>query len=85
MALLAAYRRTDLFDGVHDVSVHLGVRFGKIDTPQWLLPRFNTEVQRLQRAAYFSIPVAGFFGSLQAGRFINRCNSIGWSALFGGY
>ena len=71
-------RRTDLFDALTMLRYYLGVPFAKLTHREWLHPRFNIKYNALQRAAYFSVPVAGFFRSLQAGRFINRCSSIGW-------
>jgi thiosulfate reductase cytochrome b subunit len=71
-------RRIDLFDALRMLRYYLGVPFAKLTHREWLHPRFNTKYNALQRAAYFSVPVAGFCRSLQAGRFINRCSSSGW-------
>jgi hypothetical protein len=38
---------------------YLGFPFAKLARRKWLHPVFNTQYNALQRAAYFSVPVAG--------------------------
>src|SRR6267143_2481883 len=52
-------RRTDLFDALRMLRYYLGLPFAKLTHREWLHPRFNTKYNALQRAAYFSILVAG--------------------------
>ena len=64
---------------------YLGVPFAKLTRREWLHPRFNTKYNALQRAAYFSIPVAGFL-SLTTGWAIHNPMQLHWlAALFGGF
>jgi thiosulfate reductase cytochrome b subunit len=52
---------------------------------RWLHPLFNTKYNALQRAAYFSVPVAGFL-SVATGWAIHKPMQLHWlAALFGGY
>ena len=52
---------------------------------QWLHPRFNTKYNALQRAAYFSVPLAGLL-SVATGWAIHKPMQFHWlAALFGGY
>ncbi len=53
-------RRTDLFDAFKMLRYYLGLPFAKLTRLKWPHPRFNTKYNALQRAAYFSVPVAGF-------------------------
>jgi thiosulfate reductase cytochrome b subunit len=78
-------RRTDLFDAFRMFRYYLGVPFAKLIRRKWLHPRFNTKYNALQRAAYFSIPVAGFL-SVTTGWAIHKPMQLHWlAALFGGY
>ena len=71
-------RRTDLLDTFRMLRYYLGIPFAKLTRRKWLHPRFNTKYNALQRAAYFSVPIAGFLSVATAGRFTSRCSSIGW-------
>ena len=78
-------RRTDLFDALRMLRYYVGFPFAKLARRQWLHPRFNAKYNALQRAAYFSVPVAGFF-SVATGWAIHKPMQLHWlSALFGGY
>jgi thiosulfate reductase cytochrome b subunit len=78
-------RRTDLLDAFRMVRYYLGFPFAKLARRQWLHPRFNTKYNALQRAAYFSIPVAGLL-SVTTGWAIHKPMELHWlAALFGGY
>jgi len=78
-------RRTDLFDALRMLRYYLGLPFAKLTHREWLHPRFNTKYNALQRAAYFSIPVAGFL-SVTTGWAIHKPMQLhGLAALFGGY
>src|SRR3984893_16076023 len=54
-------RRTDLLAPLRMLRYHVGLPFAKLIPHQWPHPRFNTKYNALQRSAYFSVPVAGFF------------------------
>jgi thiosulfate reductase cytochrome b subunit len=78
-------RRTDLLDALRMLRYYLGVPFAKLTHREWLHPRFNTKYNALQRAAYFSIPVAGFL-SVTTGWAIHKPMQLDWlAALFGGF
>ena len=51
-------RRTDLVDAFKMLRYYLGFPFAKLTRHQWPHPRFTTKYNALQRAAYFSVPVA---------------------------
>jgi thiosulfate reductase cytochrome b subunit len=78
-------RRGDLLDALRMFRYYLGVPFAKLTRSEWLHPRFNTKYNPLQRAAYFSIPVAGFL-SVATGWAIHKPMQLHWlAALFGGF
>jgi thiosulfate reductase cytochrome b subunit len=78
-------RRTDLSDVPKMLQYYLGIPFAKLTRRQWLHPRFNTKYNALQRAAYFSVPVAGFL-SVATGWAIHKPMQLhALAALFGGY
>ncbi len=64
---------------------YLGVAFARLTHREWLDPRFNTKYNALQRAAYFSVLVAGFL-SVSSGWAIHKPMQFHWlAALFGGF
>jgi thiosulfate reductase cytochrome b subunit len=64
---------------------YLGVSFAKLTRRQWPHPEFSTKYNPLQRAAYFSVPVAGFL-SVATGWAIHKPMQLHWlAALFGGF
>jgi thiosulfate reductase cytochrome b subunit len=78
-------RRTDLFDALRMLRYYLGIPFAKLTRRKWLHPRFHTKYNSLQRAAYFSVPVAGFL-SVATGWAIHKPMQLSWlAAIFGGY
>ena len=78
-------RRGDLPGALRMLRYYLGVPFAKISHRQWLHPRFNSKYNPLQRAAYFSVPVAGFL-SVTTGWAIHKPMQLHWlAALFGGF
>jgi thiosulfate reductase cytochrome b subunit len=78
-------RRTDLVDALRMFRYYLGLPFAKLTRHEWLHPRFNTKYNALQRAAYFSVPVAGFL-SITTGWAIHKPMQLYWlAALFGGF
>jgi thiosulfate reductase cytochrome b subunit len=78
-------RRTDLVDALKMFRYYLGVPFAKLTRRQWPHPFFNTKYNALQRAAYFSVPVAGFL-SVATGWAIHKPMQLHWlAALFGGF
>jgi thiosulfate reductase cytochrome b subunit len=77
--------RGDLFAALRMFRYYLGVPFAKLTRRDWPHPRFNTKYNPLQRAAYFSIPVAGFL-SVATGWAIHKPMQLHWlAALFGGF
>ena len=78
-------RRTDLLAALKIFRYYLGLPFAKLLRKKWLHPRFNTKYNALQRAAYFSIPVAGCL-SVATGWAIHKPMQLHWlAAIFGGY
>ena len=78
-------RRTDLLDALRMFRYYVGFPFAKLARRQWPHPVFNTKYNALQRAAYFSVPVAGFL-SAATGWAIHKPMQLHWlAALFGGY
>jgi thiosulfate reductase cytochrome b subunit len=78
-------RRTDLIDALKMFRYYLGFPFAKLTRRLWPHPSFNTKYNALQRAAYFSVPVAGFL-SVATGWAIHKPMQLHWLAsLFGGF
>jgi thiosulfate reductase cytochrome b subunit len=79
-------RRTDVFDALKMPRYYLGVfPSPSSHAVEWLHPRFNTKYNALQRAAYFSVPVAGFL-SVATGWTIHKPMQLHWlAALCGGF
>jgi len=78
-------RRTDLVDALGMFRYYLGVPFAKLTRRQWPHPLCNSKYNALQRAAYFSVPMAGFL-SLVTGWAIHKPMQLHWLAtLFGGF
>jgi thiosulfate reductase cytochrome b subunit len=78
-------RPTDLIDALRMLRYYFGFPFAKLARRQWMHPRFNTKYNALQRAAYFSVPVAGLL-SVATGWAIHKPMQLHWlAALFGGY
>jgi thiosulfate reductase cytochrome b subunit len=78
-------RRADLFDALRMLRYYLGLPFAKLTHREWLDPRFNTKYNALQRAAYFSMPVAGLL-PVATGWAIHKPMQLHWlAALFGGF
>jgi len=78
-------RQTDLSDALAMFWYYLGFPYAKLTRRKWPHPRFNTKYNALQRAAYFSVPVAGSL-SVATGWAIHKPMQFHWlAALFGGY
>lgn len=78
-------RRSDLFDALRMVRYYLGLPLAQVLRRERPHPRFNTKYNALQRAAYFSMPVAGFL-SVATGWAIHKPMQLDWlAALFGGF
>jgi thiosulfate reductase cytochrome b subunit len=78
-------RRTDLRDATEMIRYYLGVPLAKLARRTWRHPRFKTKYNPLQRAAYFSVPVAGLL-SVLTGWAIHKPAQLHWlTAVFGGY
>jgi thiosulfate reductase cytochrome b subunit len=78
-------RRGDLLDAFRMFRYYLGIPFAKLARREWSHRRFNTKYNALQRAAYFSVPLAGFV-SVATGWAIHKPMQLQWlAALFGGF
>jgi thiosulfate reductase cytochrome b subunit len=78
-------RRTDLLDALRMIRYYMGVPFARLTRRKWQHPRVNTKYNALQRAAYFSVPIAGFL-SVATGWAIHKPMQLDWlAAAFGGY
>jgi thiosulfate reductase cytochrome b subunit len=78
-------RRGDVTDALKMLRYYLCVPFAKLTHRAWPHPEFNTKYNPLQRAAYFSIPLAGLF-SVATGWAIHKPMQLHWlAALFGGF
>jgi len=78
-------RRTDGFEALKMFRYYIGFPFAKLIRRKWPHPRFNTKYNALQRAAYFSVPVAGCL-SVATGWAIHKPMKLPWlAAIFGGY
>lgn len=78
-------RRTDGLEALKMLRYYVGFPFAKVIRRTWLHPRFNTKYNALQRAAYFSVPVAGCL-SVATGWAIHKPMQLHWlAAIFGGY
>src|ERR1700733_713610 len=78
-------RRPDLLDTLRMLRYYLGVPFAKLARREWPHPRFSTKYNALQRAAYFSVPIAGFL-SVATGWAIHKPMQLHrLAALFGGF
>lgn len=78
-------RRTDLFDSLRMFRYYLGVPLARLMRRRWPHPSFNTKYNALQRAAYFSVPLAGGL-SAATGWAIHKPMQFHWlAATFGGF
>jgi thiosulfate reductase cytochrome b subunit len=78
-------RRTDLFDAFRMVRYYIGFPLAKLARRQWPHPSFNTKYNALQRAAYFSVPLAGCL-SVATGWAIHKPMQFhSLAAIFGGF
>jgi thiosulfate reductase cytochrome b subunit len=78
-------RRTDLVDALRILRYYLSLPLARLIGRKWTHPHFNTKYNALQRAAYVSIPVAGFL-SVTTGWAIHKPMQFHWlAALFGGF
>jgi thiosulfate reductase cytochrome b subunit len=78
-------RRSDLLDAFRMFRYYLGIPFAKLTRREWPHPRFNTKYNALQRAAYFSVPLAGCL-SVATGWAIHKPMQFqSLAAIFGGF
>src|SRR3984893_15612450 len=78
-------RWTDLRDVFKMFRYYAGFPLAKLTRRRWLHPSFSTKYNALQRAAYFSVPIAGFL-SVATGWAIHKPMPFHWlAALFGRY
>ena len=78
-------RRTDLRDAFRMFRYYIGFPLAKLARRQWPHPSFNTKYNALQRAAYFSVPLAGCL-SVATGWAIHKPMQFhSLAAIFGGF
>jgi len=78
-------RRTDVLDAFRMFRYYIGLPLAKLTRRQWPHPSFNTKYNALQRAAYFSVPLAGFL-SVATGWAIHKpMQFYPLAAIFGGF
>jgi thiosulfate reductase cytochrome b subunit len=78
-------RCSDRLDAFRMFRYYLGIPFAKFMRREWTHPRFSTKYNALQRAAYFSLPIAGLL-SVTTGWAIHKPMQLHWlAAVFGGY
>jgi len=78
-------RRTDLFDAFMMFRYYIGFPLAKLTRRQSPHPSFNTKYNALQRAAYFSVPLAGGL-SVATGWAIHKPMQFHLlAAIFGGF
>jgi thiosulfate reductase cytochrome b subunit len=78
-------RRTDLFDALRMFRYYIGFPLARLARRQWPHPSSNTKYNALQRAAYFTIPIAGFL-SVTTGWAIHKPMQFhSLAAIFGGF
>jgi thiosulfate reductase cytochrome b subunit len=78
-------RWTDLPDALRMIRYYMGLPLAKLTHRKWLHPHVSTKYNALQRAAYFSVPVAGFL-LVATGWAIHKPMQLHWlAAAFGGY
>src|SRR5580658_2194387 len=78
-------RRSDLLDAFRMFRYYIGLPLAKLARRQWPHPAFNTKYNALQRAAYFSVPLAGCL-SVATGWAIHKPMQLYWlAAIFGGF
>lgn len=78
-------RRTDLFDALRMFGYYVGFPLAKLARRQWPHPSSNTKYNALQRAAYFTIPIAGLL-SVTTGWAIHKPMQFhSLAAIFGGF
>ncbi len=78
-------RRTDLLDAFRMFRYYIGFPLAKLARRRWPHPNFNTKYNALQRAAYFSVPLAGCL-SVATGWAIHKPMQFhSLAAIFGGF
>src|SRR5215472_7406730 len=70
-------RQRDLRDAARMFWYYIGFPFAKLARHRWMHPRFNTKYNALQRAAYFSVPLAGLL-SVFTGWAIHKPMQLYW-------
>jgi thiosulfate reductase cytochrome b subunit len=78
-------RRTDVLDAFRMFRYYTGLPLAKLARRAWPHPVFSTKYNALQRAAYFSVPMAGLF-SVATGWAIHKPMQFhSLVAIFGGF
>ena len=78
-------RRTDLFDALRMFRYYIGFPLARLARRQWAHHSSKTKYNALQRAAYFTIPIAGFL-SVATGWAIHKPMQFhSLAAIFGGF
>jgi thiosulfate reductase cytochrome b subunit len=78
-------RRTDVLDAFRMFRYYTGLPLAKLARRAWPHPVFSRKYNALQRAAYFSVPIAGLFW-VATGWAIHKPVQFHWlAAIFGGF
>jgi thiosulfate reductase cytochrome b subunit len=78
-------RRTDVLDAFRMFRYYIGLPLAILARRAWPHPVFRTKYNALQRAAYFSVPLAGCL-SVATGWAIHKPMQFHWlAAIFGGF
>jgi len=78
-------RRTDLRDAFRMFRYYIGFPVAKLAHRRWPHPSFNTKYNALQRAAYFSVPLAGCLSAATGWAIHKPMQFHSLAALFGGF
>ena len=78
-------RRTDLLDAFRMLRYYLGLPLAKLLRREWLHPQFDTKYNALQRAAYFSVPLAGCLSVVTGWAIHKPIQLHSLAVIFGGY
>jgi hypothetical protein len=76
-------RKTDLFDALRMFRYYVGFPLAKLARRQWPHPSSNTKYNALQRAAYFTIPIAGVLSVTTGSAIHKHMQFHSLAAIFG--
>jgi thiosulfate reductase cytochrome b subunit len=78
-------RWTDVRDGFKMFRYYVGLPLAKLTRRRWPHPSFDTKYNALQRAAYFSVPLAGCLSAATGWAIHKPMQFQALAALFGGF